>query len=178
MNRTTWRTALVATATALVLALTSCATGTQARQDTSFLGSTEIELCSPNPEGSEMQLGISTLDNSGHAKPALITGVELHNARGIRLVDAYVMPIDEWSSFMVGGVRDPDDPAWAAGVKVGDESAEPISGSDKGLMLVLSAPETGGSFEHVRVHFERGGSPFYADGVYSVEVSPVGVPCS
>ncbi|WP_147572727.1 hypothetical protein [Cellulomonas massiliensis] len=132
------------------------------------------EGCFPQTAGKPVQINMTVIRNT-HDVAANIESVRLEDSQGIRLEDALLLPLEQWSEVVVGDVFDADDPAW-----VGAERAEGASvgaGQNLGLVLVVSADATGGTSKPVEVEYTLDGRRYEARSSNDLKIVPVGSVC-
>jgi hypothetical protein len=162
--------------TALAAALCACSPSAPAGTST-LIDETTGSLCVPNSLEGPIQYGMTTLNTAQLTGVTTVESVELIDAEGVAVADAWVLPLDVWEKDVVTGAE----------VEAGQFDDYPKISSDApvsiepnsvvGLVVALDVEDAGGSVDHIRVHHHSDGRSYLADGNNRITVAPVGENC-
>lgn len=131
------------------------------------------EICVPAARQGQYALGMEVLSNPGNTD-AVITGVDLVDARGLKLVDAVVIDIDGLAigartSWPPTGAA--DTPAWRTAVPADGATIPANSTNRKNLVLHLSAePNQPASLKAYKITYKVGRTTHEMQTTYALLV--------
>lgn len=167
----------VAAVLAAALALASCSSSGSAARGPLTEGTDTGTVCVPY-SGAERRVtvGVDLVENPSSA-PAVIDGVALVGAKGLRLVEARTIAVPPGPSTLLGtsGSYPPrSDPRWSMAAVASGTSVAP--GATQNVVLGLEAPDGAGSAKRVRISYHVGSEHYVLATNYAYQVQ--GSPCS